>query len=51
MSVFVNAMIAISAAAIAVFLTQRPTFALVQCWVMDTVLAGIAVRMATEAPR
>lgn len=50
-SVFVNAMIAISAASIAAFLTQRPTFALVQRWVMGTVLAGLAVRMATEARR
>jgi len=50
-SVFVNALIAISAASIAVFLTQRPTFALVQRWVMGTVLAGLAVRMATEARR
>lgn len=44
-SVFVNAIIAISAASIAVFLTQRPTFALVQR------LSGLAVRMATEARR
>lgn len=50
-SVFVNAMIAISAASIAVFLTQRPTFALVQRWVMGTVLAGLAIRMAIEARR
>ena len=50
-SFFVNAMITISAATIAVFLTQRSTFALVQGWVMDTVLAGLAVKMATEAPR
>lgn len=50
-SVFVNAMIAISAASIAVFLTRRPTFALVQRSVMGTVLAGLAVRMATEARR
>ncbi len=50
-SVFVNAMIAISAASIAVFLTRRPTFALVQRWVMGTVLAGLAIRMATEARR
>lgn len=46
-----NAMIAVSAASIAVFLTQRPTFALVQRWVMGTVLAGLGVRMATEARR
>jgi len=50
-SVLVNAMIAISAASIAVFLTQRPTFALVQRWAMGTVLAGLAIRMATEARR
>ena len=50
-SILVNAMIAISAASIAVFLTQRPTFALVQRWVMGTVLGGLAVQMATEAKR
>lgn len=50
-SVCVNALIAVSAASIAVFLTQRPTFALVQRWVMGTVLTGLAVRMATEARR
>ncbi|MDO6415195.1 LysE family translocator [Sphingomonas sp. BIUV-7] len=50
-SVFVNAMIAASAASIAVFLVRRPTFALVQRWVMGTVLAGLAVRMATETRR
>lgn len=50
-SVFVNALIAISAASIAVFLTRRPTFALVQRWLMGTVLAGLAVKMATEARR
>ena len=50
-SVVVNALIAVSAATIAMFITQRPTFALVQRWVMGTVLAGLAVRMATEARR
>lgn len=50
-SVFVNAIIAISAASIAVFLTRRPTFAVVQRWMMGTVLAGLAVKMATEARR
>lgn len=50
-SVTVNALIAISAASIARFLTQRPTFATVQRWVMGTVLAALAVRMATEARR
>jgi threonine/homoserine/homoserine lactone efflux protein len=50
-SVIVNAMIAISAASIAAFLTQRPIFALVQRWVMGTVLAGLAVKMAAEGRR
>ena len=50
-SVAVNASIAITAASIATFITRRPTFALVQRWVMGTVLAGLAVRMATEARR
>ena len=50
-SVAVNASIAITAARIATFITRRPTFALVQRWVMGTVLAGLAVRMATEARR
>jgi threonine/homoserine/homoserine lactone efflux protein len=50
-SVCVNAIIAISAASIATFLKQRPMFATIQRWVMGTVLAGLAVRMATEARR
>ena len=50
-SVGVNAMIAVSAASIALFLTRRPSFALVQRWVMGTVLAALAIRMATEARR
>lgn len=50
-SVVVNAIIVISAASIAVFLTHRPAFALLQRWIMGTVLAGLAVRMATEARR
>jgi threonine/homoserine/homoserine lactone efflux protein len=50
-SLIVNAIIAVSAASIAVFLMQRPTFALVQQWVMGTVLGGLAIQMATEAKR
>ena len=50
-SVSVNALIAISAGSIAVFLVRRPSFAAVQRWIMGTVLAGLAVRMATEARR
>jgi threonine/homoserine/homoserine lactone efflux protein len=50
-SVIVNAMIAISAGTIALFLVRRPSFAVLQRWVMGTVLAALAVRMATEARR
>ncbi len=50
-SVLVNAAIAVSAGSSAVFLTRRPSFAVVQRWVMGTVLAALAVRMATEVRR
>ena len=50
-SVAVNLLIVVGAASIARFLVQRPTFATIQRWVMGTVLAGLAVRMATEARR
>src|SRR6478672_7084976 len=50
-SVSVNAMIALAAGSIAVFLGTRPTWLLVQRWLMGTVLAGLAVKMAFEAKR
>ncbi len=50
-SVSVNALIAISAGAIAGVLANRPRWLLVQRWLMGTVLAGLALRMATEARR
>lgn len=50
-SVTVNALIAISAGSIAVFLVRRPFFAVAQRWVMGTVLAGLAVKMMTDARR
>lgn len=50
-SVLVNAMIAVSSGELAVFLTERPAFARMQRWIMGTVLATLAVRMATEARR
>ena len=50
-SVSVNAMIALAAGSIAVFLGTRPTWLLVQRWLMGTVLAGLAVKMALEAKR
>ncbi len=50
-SVTVNALIAITAGSIAAFLGARPTWLLIQRWLMGTVLAGLAVRMALEARR
>ena len=50
-SVSVNALIAIMAGSIAAFLACRPLWMLVQRWLMGTVLAGLALRMATEAQR
>ncbi|MGJ4998525.1 LysE family translocator [Bradyrhizobium sp. HKCCYLS3077] len=50
-SVSINAVIAMAAGSIALFLATRPTWALVQRHLMGTVLAGLAVRMALEARR
>jgi threonine/homoserine/homoserine lactone efflux protein len=50
-SVGVNAMIAIAAGSISRFLASRPTWLLVQRWLMGTVLAGLAVRLALETRR
>ena len=50
-SLSVNAMIALAAGSIALFLARRPTWLMVQRWLMATVLAGLAVKMATEARR
>ena len=50
-SVSVNAMIALAAGSIALFLGTRPTWLLLQRWLMGTVLAGLAVKMAFEAKR
>jgi threonine/homoserine/homoserine lactone efflux protein len=50
-SVSVNAIIAIMAGSIAAFLKARPSFALVQRWLMGTVLAALALRMAAESRR
>lgn len=50
-SVSVNAIIAVTAGSIAVFLAGRPLWAVVQRWLMGIVLAGLAVRMATDAQR
>ncbi|SEU03841.1 LysE family translocator [Stenotrophomonas indicatrix] len=50
-SVSVNAVIAIMAGSIAGFLAARPTWQAVQRWLMGTVLAGLAVRMAVDGRR
>ncbi len=50
-SISVNAIIAVTAGSIATFLAGRPLWIAVQRWLMATVLAGLAVRMATEARR
>jgi threonine/homoserine/homoserine lactone efflux protein len=50
-SVTVNAIIAVTAGSIAAFLASRPTWLLLQRWLMGTVLAGLALRMATESRR
>jgi threonine/homoserine/homoserine lactone efflux protein len=50
-SVTVNAIIAVTAGSIAAFLASRPIWLLLQRWLMGTVLAGLALRMATESRR
>jgi threonine/homoserine/homoserine lactone efflux protein len=50
-SLTVNSVLIMIAGSLAVFLARRPTWMLVQRWAMGTVLAGFAVRMATEAQR
>lgn len=50
-SLSVNAIIAVTAGSIAVFLAGRPLWMLIQRWLMGTVLAALAVRMATESQR
>ena len=48
-SVSVNTLITIAAGSIALFLRTRPFWSLAQRWLMGTVLAGLAVKMAFEA--
>lgn len=50
-SVVMNAVFIVSAAAVATFFTRRPIWSLVQRWLMGTVLASLALRMAAEAHR
>jgi hypothetical protein len=46
----INTLIAITAGSTAVFLVRLPTWVMVQRWLMGTVLAALAVKMA-EARR
>jgi threonine/homoserine/homoserine lactone efflux protein len=50
-SVSFNAIFIVMAGSIALFLAGRPLWAVVQRWLMATVLTGLAFRMATEAQR
>lgn len=50
-SVTVNALIALMAGSIAVFLAGRPLWQQAQRWLMGTVLAGLALRMLAEGRR
>ena len=50
-SLAVNALIVLMAGTLARFLAQRPAWITVQRWLMGTVLAALAVRVATEARR
>jgi len=51
LSLTINSIVAVTAGSIATFLARRPTWIVIQRWLMGTVLAGLAVRMATEARR
>lgn len=50
-SVTVNALIACAAGSIAQFMASRPMWVVVQRWIMGTVLAAFAVKMAVESRR
>ncbi len=50
-SVTFNAIFIVMAGSIAAFLAGRPAWAVIQRWLMATVLTGLAFRMATEAQR
>ncbi|MDX3772958.1 LysE family translocator [Chromatiaceae bacterium AAb-1] len=50
-SISVNALIAVMAGSIAIFLTGRPVWITIQRWLMGTVLAALAVRMVTDSRR
>lgn len=51
LSITVNATVAMTAGTIAGFLAGRPAWLTLQRWLMGTVLAGLAVRIAAEGQR
>jgi threonine/homoserine/homoserine lactone efflux protein len=48
-SISINGLITLAAGSIAGFLANRPRWLLIQRWLMGTVLAGLAVRIALQA--
>jgi threonine/homoserine/homoserine lactone efflux protein len=50
-SLSVNSILIVVAGSLAALLASRPTWLTIQRWLMGTVLAAFAVRMATEAQR
>ncbi|MET0535508.1 MAG: LysE family translocator [Steroidobacter sp.] len=50
-SLSINAVIVLMAGSVALFFSSRPTWQIVQRWLMGTVLAGLALRMAVESRR
>lgn len=50
-SISVNALIAITAGTVALFLAGHPRWVLAQRWIMGTVLGGLAVQMAIQAKK
>lgn len=50
-SLSVNTVFIIIAGSLSTFLASRPTWLTIQRWLMGTVLAAFAIRMATEAQR
>lgn len=50
-SLTVNALIIFTAGTVSAFLVGRPFWAVVQRWLMGTVLAGLAIRMAIDTSR
>jgi threonine/homoserine/homoserine lactone efflux protein len=50
-SLIVNALIVLTAGTVAAFMGSRPTWQAAQRWIMGSVLAGLAVRMAVDSRR